>query len=90
MQSAFPHFPHRSNKDGSIDSICSRCFATIGNANSESELEGMEAAHVCEPAQLRLLEEERQKKLFEFPHFPPGESAPDHAGNPLPRRSKAV
>jgi hypothetical protein len=89
MQSTFSQFPHRSNKDGSIDSICPHCFATIGTATWEAELEVMEAAHVCESAQLQLLEEERRKKLFEVPRFPPRQGAPDQTSDPRSRKSKA-
>ena len=28
-------FPHRRNKDGSLDSICLKCFATIGSQRTE-------------------------------------------------------
>jgi len=61
MHSAFSTsapFPHRANPDGTIDSICSRCYVTIGTANRESDLEVMEAVHVCEPA---LLERYREQ-----------------------------
>lgn len=52
--SCFPpnEFPHRANKDGTMDSICPRCFATIGRATWEAELEKMEASHACDPVQL--------------------------------------
>ena len=45
-------FPHRPNCDGTIDSICDRCFVTIGTSIVESDLERLEAAHVCEPARV--------------------------------------
>jgi hypothetical protein len=45
-------FPHRVNIDGTIDSICQRCFATVGSAMVESDLASMEAAHICEPARI--------------------------------------
>jgi hypothetical protein len=50
-------FPHRTNPDGTIDSICLRCFATIGNAHSETRLEQMEADHLCDRAQLLYFDE---------------------------------
>jgi len=49
-------FPHRANRDGTIDSICPRCYETVGTSTWESDLEHCEAAHVCEPAQLRRFE----------------------------------
>ena len=40
-------FPHRLNKDGSYDSICSHCFMTVASHTSESELEPLEYDHQC-------------------------------------------
>ncbi len=43
-------FIHRLNKDGSVDSICTRCFVTVGSvgaAKTEPELAGAEAQHRC-------------------------------------------
>lgn len=42
-------FSHRFNLDGSIDSICHRCFATIGTAFQEADLERLEEVHACNP-----------------------------------------
>jgi hypothetical protein len=47
-----PHFPHRHNADGSHDSICTLCLATVATVQNELELAGFESAHVCEPANL--------------------------------------
>jgi hypothetical protein len=33
-------FPHRLNRDGTFDSICRRCFATVASARDEIELAG--------------------------------------------------
>lgn len=41
-------FPHRQNRDGTYDSICRLCFATVGNGKTEEELEEVEKKHVCE------------------------------------------
>ena len=46
-------FPHRVNRDETVDSICPFCFVTIGTASVEADLAQMEAAHVCEPARRR-------------------------------------
>jgi hypothetical protein len=54
-------YPHRMNKNGTIDSICPRCYATIGTSMWESDLESMEAAHVCEPSRLSYFEEKGTK-----------------------------
>jgi hypothetical protein len=41
-------YPHRQNPDGSIDSICLRCFATVASAMDVSELHSYDKAHVCD------------------------------------------
>jgi len=43
-------FPHRHNSDGTHDSICNRCFATVAKATIETDLVQFEASHVCDPA----------------------------------------
>jgi len=40
-------FPHRHNRDGSYDSICSRCFVTVATSYNEAELLAHEQKHVC-------------------------------------------
>jgi hypothetical protein len=42
-------FPHRHNADGSYDSICTVCFATVATVENECELPSHESAHVCRP-----------------------------------------
>jgi hypothetical protein len=42
-------FAHRANADGSIDSICTRCFRTVATQRSEAELDRPERDHVCQP-----------------------------------------
>jgi len=49
-----PSFPHRHNADGTHDSICTVCLATVATVQNELELAGLESAHVCEPANLYL------------------------------------
>ena len=51
-QSPILVFPHRFNSDGTIDSICSRCFATVATEGKESDLKEAEDAHVCSDADL--------------------------------------
>ena len=38
-------FPHRRNRDGSYDSICTLCFATVASSETEEELGEAEAKH---------------------------------------------
>jgi len=42
-----PHFPHRHNKDGMWESICSECFLAVAKESLEDELEVHERANVC-------------------------------------------
>jgi len=41
------YFPHRRNKDGTMDSICLDCYLTIATAETEDQLEVAEDAHIC-------------------------------------------
>jgi hypothetical protein len=45
-------FPHRHNIDGSHDSICTACLATVAQRRDESELLEFESRHVCDPVRL--------------------------------------
>jgi hypothetical protein len=40
-------FPHRRNQDGSFDSICLECFATVATESIEADLQAAESAHDC-------------------------------------------
>lgn len=44
-----PEFVHRSNRNGTTDSICRSCFITVANAMWEAELERKERVHACDP-----------------------------------------
>ncbi len=43
-------YPHRRNFDGSFDSICTICFATVARSQDEAALEIDEKSHSCEEA----------------------------------------
>ena len=45
-------YPHKRNSDGSIDSICLTCFATIASARTEQELLESDKRHICKPSAL--------------------------------------
>ena len=47
MSQTPPRFFHRSNEDGTFDSICLRCFYSIDTRNHEADLAAKEQAHVC-------------------------------------------
>jgi len=68
-QIAQSQFPHRMNKDGTIDSICRRCFATIGCSTWEADLDRIEAAHECRPAHLAFFSEQRREEKAADPPF---------------------
>jgi hypothetical protein len=42
-------YPHRRNRDGSLDSICITCLVTVATGKSETELGELEKVHVCDP-----------------------------------------
>ena len=41
------NYPHRRNADGSYDSVCMTCFATVASAKTEDELLPYERKHIC-------------------------------------------
>lgn len=45
-------FARRVNRDGTTDSICKFCYATICTSTWETELEQAEHHHVCNPADI--------------------------------------
>jgi hypothetical protein len=50
MASTVTTFPHRKKRDGTFDSFCLTCFATIANAKTEDELVEHDQNHVCDPS----------------------------------------
>lgn len=60
------------NSDGTIDSICPRCYATIGTSTWEADLVRIEAAHICEPSRLSYFDEQRQKPVIHEQPSSPG------------------
>jgi hypothetical protein len=62
MASTLCKFPHRLNRDGSFDSICLKCFATIANTITEMELKARENIHTCDHAVMCA------RRLFRAPH----------------------
>jgi hypothetical protein len=47
MSQNAPRFLHRSNGDGTFDSIGLRCFRTVDTRDHEADLAPEEQAHVC-------------------------------------------
>jgi len=48
-------FAHRTNADGTIDSICKKCFLTVGTAEESEALKVLEAAHACDPWRMEVI-----------------------------------
>jgi hypothetical protein len=48
-------FPRRKNPDGTYDSICPRCVATIASSDNEADLLAQERKHVCDEIRLSRL-----------------------------------
>jgi hypothetical protein len=45
--SPLPDYIHRQNDDETVDSICTRCIATIGSTQKEHDLAVLEEEHKC-------------------------------------------
>ncbi len=63
-------FAHRENRDGAIDSICRRCFVTVGTSVREVELEQTEKNHACDPALLERWNRLAARKSSNGPRQP--------------------
>jgi hypothetical protein len=50
-----PRFHHRRNRSFGFDSLCSRCFASVGSENDEEALASHDAVHICDPLRLHQL-----------------------------------
>ena len=42
-----PKFFHRHNANGTMVSICAKCFVTVTTQTKESDLQAAEDAHIC-------------------------------------------
>lgn len=54
-------FVHRSNSNGTTDSICKSCFLTIATAMWEADLDSAERQHKCDPFRLSSLKKSVQR-----------------------------
>ena len=52
MSNKLTMYPHRLNEEGSYDSICRECFATVARGKAEGELAAYEEAHICDPVRM--------------------------------------
>jgi hypothetical protein len=56
-----PSFQHRSNANGTCDSICLRCFRTIESTRYEDWLANAESTHICSPMDLHVWMSDRAR-----------------------------
>lgn len=47
-QLTVPMYTHRRNADGTVDTICHKCYATVTNRPSEAGLDASEHEQVCD------------------------------------------
>jgi hypothetical protein len=55
-------YPHRHNMNGTYDSICLTCFATVATTLTEPELAVYDRRHICSQSLLS------ERRLFKPPH----------------------
>ena len=58
------HFQHRSNDDGSCDSICLRCYRTVASTRQEPWLAHEESIHTCSLLDLHTWMSDRARSRF--------------------------
>ena len=58
---AYVHLP---NRDGSVDSMCNVCFATLASVRDEADLAQYERTHVCNPFWSHLAGESLRCRLL--------------------------
>ena len=59
-------FAHRFSPEGTVDSICPRCFVTVASVKNEADLVLNEARHVCDPFLLAHYEFFKKKPRSEM------------------------
>jgi hypothetical protein len=59
----FHKFSHRHNKDGSFDSICMTCYATVSSKQYIWQLDNDEQEHKCSPLMVAATEPGSQPQL---------------------------
>ena len=61
-----PSFLRHVNANGTVDSVCRNCFATIATATKELELEEQERTHQCDPNLMEHWKEVAKGKQNKF------------------------
>lgn len=62
-------YAHRQNADGTTDSICRNCFATVITASCEGDLARAEHDHTCDPSVLdywKRMKEDGERPLLQL------------------------
>lgn len=52
-------FLHRTNRDGTFDSVCRECFITVASVNCEADLDKAEKDHVLQSLDALALHAQR-------------------------------
>jgi hypothetical protein len=58
------NFQHRSNSDGTCDSICLRCYRTVASTRREPWLAHDESLHTCTILDLHAWMSDRARSRF--------------------------
>jgi hypothetical protein len=58
------HFQHRSNNDGTCDSICLLCYRTVASTRQEPWLAHEESTHACSIMDLHAWMSDRARARF--------------------------
>ena len=53
-------FVRKLNKDWTVHSYCSQCFATVADAKSAAEVIAAEEEHKCDPRLMEMVEKYRK------------------------------
>jgi hypothetical protein len=64
-----PNFVHRENADSTFDSFCRSCFVTVAKSRLEADLRGKERDHICDPWDLKLLQNAATLGFFAAVHM---------------------
>jgi hypothetical protein len=67
-------FAHRTNADGTKDSICKKCFMTVGATERPGSLPEIEHDHVCDPWKLEVIDIVSNKRARTNPRPPSPEA----------------
>lgn len=62
-------YTHRENQDGTTDSVCRRCFATVVTASREEDLDRAEQSHCCDPKVFDYWNDMIEREKRPLPHL---------------------